>query len=118
MRARLWQRQVVKVSERDEGGRGRPKVQLGGTRREHAARPLQPGRLPRRAGGAQALARESLARFMAPRAPDAQPCGTRTVRMEDIVTIEDACLYARVGRRFQSVRFGSCADLFGSAGSV
>ena len=52
MRARLWQRQVVKVSERDEGGRGRPKVQLGGTRREHAARPLRPGRPPRRAGGA------------------------------------------------------------------
>ena len=44
MRARLWQRRVVKVSERDEGGRGRPKVQLGGTRREHAARPLRPGR--------------------------------------------------------------------------
>ena len=32
---------------------------------------------------------------MAPRAPDAQPCGKRTVRIEDIVTIDDACLYAR-----------------------
>ena len=32
---------------------------------------------------------------MVPRVPDAQPCGVRSVRIEDIVTIEDASLYAR-----------------------
>ena len=32
---------------------------------------------------------------MVPRVPDAQPYGVRSVRIEDIVTIEDASLYAR-----------------------
>ena len=44
---------------------------------------------------APAAGGESLAQFMVPRAPDAQPYGVRSVRIEDIVTIEDASLVAR-----------------------
>ena len=55
-----------------------------------AGEPNAPG-----AVGAPALARESLARFMVPRVPDEQLHRVRSVRIEDIATIEDASLYAR-----------------------
>ena len=37
---------------------------------------------------------ESVARFMVPRALGVQPYGVRSVRIEDIATIEGACVYA------------------------
>ena len=55
-----------------------------------AGEPIAPG-----AGGPPALAGGSLARFIVHRAPDAQCYRMRSVRIEDIVTIEDASMYAR-----------------------
>ena len=47
------------------------------------------------AGGAPALAGEGLARFMVHRVIDVEPYRARSVRIEEIGTIEDACSYVR-----------------------
>ena len=47
------------------------------------------------AGGAPALAGESLARFIVHRVIDVEPYRARSVRIEEIGTIEDACSYVR-----------------------